>query len=73
MCLIIRLLYKIYHNSVHCVGKKDSFMFFCFISRIAKRYIISVNMSETAYIDELLKAEQEATEIIENAQKERYT
>ena len=29
-------------------------------------------MSETAYIDELLKAEQEATEIIENAQKERY-
>jgi len=30
-------------------------------------------MSETAYIDELLKAEQEATEIIENAQKERYT
>jgi hypothetical protein len=29
-------------------------------------------MSETAYIDELLKAEQEATEIIENAQKARY-
>ena len=29
-------------------------------------------MSETAYIDELLKAEKEADEIIKNAQKERY-
>lgn len=29
-------------------------------------------MSETAYIDELLKAEQAANEIISNAQKERY-
>jgi F0F1-type ATP synthase membrane subunit b/b' len=30
-----------------------------------------LEMNETAYIDELLKAEQEAAEIIENAQKER--
>ena len=30
-------------------------------------------MSETAYIDELLKAEQSANEIISNAQRERYT
>ena len=29
-------------------------------------------MSETAYIDELLKAEQAANEIISNAQRERY-
>ena len=29
-------------------------------------------MSETAYIDELLKAEQSANEIISNAQRERY-
>lgn len=29
-------------------------------------------MSDTAYIDELLRAEREATQIIENAQKERY-
>jgi len=28
-------------------------------------------MSDTAYIDELLRAEREATTIIENAQKER--
>lgn len=30
-------------------------------------------MSETAYIDELLKAEQAANEIISNAHKERYS
>jgi hypothetical protein len=30
-------------------------------------------MSETAYIDELLKAEEEANNIIQNAQKERYS
>ena len=29
-------------------------------------------MSETAYIDELLKAEQAANEIISNAQRERF-
>lgn len=31
--------------------------------------ILSSDMSETAYIDELLKAEQAANEIIQNAQK----
>ena len=30
-------------------------------------------MSEIPYIDQLLKAEKDATDIIEKAQKERYT
>lgn len=33
--------------------------------------IFHQKMSETAYIDELLKAEEEANNIIQNAQKER--
>ena len=71
MCLIVRLLND-FAIILLILWEQKNLLCFSFSSLLAKRYIISVNMSETAYIDELLKAEQEATEIIENAQKERY-
>lgn len=50
------------------------FRWFVFLSQNFIIYSIKIftkTMSETAYIDELLKAEEEANNIIQNAQKER--